>query len=271
MKTHCLSTSCLTVFLFYCCFLLIGILWNVILLFCISGINSCSPPDPPENSFIEGGKRPTEIGSVVKFRCKEGFQFVDKSTKLVTATCECSGRWVYKPMEPRCESMYSTQLSSSTIDDLCFFIQGKMCGEPPLAPMPGGVRSISVSMPPYERGTTVNYSCPEGSGLDGIPYRKCNILGLWEPSTKHHKCIRTRQLTLSVSVLNCCTFVQQTNTPARTLVRLKMGEDGYFLFLTVIWPASDASKDIVQREASIVLAMQAIPKTRSGAEYPLFV
>ena len=68
-----------------------------------AAINSCSSPDPPDNSFIEGGEKPTALGSIVKFRCKAGFQFVGTSAEVITATCKCSGRWIYKPIVPRCE------------------------------------------------------------------------------------------------------------------------------------------------------------------------
>ena len=35
----------------------------------------------------------------------------------------------------------------------------------------------------------MNYSCPEGSGLDGIPYRVCTEDLVWKPDTRVHTCI----------------------------------------------------------------------------------
>jgi hypothetical protein len=68
-----------------------------------TGIDSCLPPEPPDNTYIEGGQKPTALGSVVKFRCNKGFQFAGTSAEVVTATCGCSWLWVYDPVTPRCE------------------------------------------------------------------------------------------------------------------------------------------------------------------------
>jgi hypothetical protein len=135
-------------------------------------IDSCLPPEPPDNTYIEGGQKPTALGSVVKFRCNKGFQFAGTSAEVVTATCGCSWLWVYDPVTPRCEV--------------------KACSEPPQAPKPDGFRNISTSddfsVSRYFPGTVVTYSCPEGSGLDGIPFRVCNRFGEWEPKTRLHQC-----------------------------------------------------------------------------------
>ena len=69
-------------------------------------VKSCSPGDLelPDHSYIEGGWKSTAIGSVVKISCIKGFHFVGTTSKVITATCGCSGRWKYDDMMPKCHS-----------------------------------------------------------------------------------------------------------------------------------------------------------------------
>jgi hypothetical protein len=57
---------------------------------------------------------------------------------------------------------------------------------PPAAPLPGG--QVNVKGPPYVVGTKAEYKCPNGYGLDGIPYRICTGDGTWFPDTRIHIC-----------------------------------------------------------------------------------
>jgi uncharacterized protein YegL len=59
---------------------------------------------------------------------------------------------------------------------------------PPPPPVDGS--STDDGRIAYHAGERVNYSCPSGYGLDGIPYRTCSRHGIWEPHTPtpKHSC-----------------------------------------------------------------------------------
>lgn len=61
------------------------------------------------------------------------------------------------------------------------------CGPPPDAPGPNGA-ILGGGKTVYLVGATVNYTCPNGLGLNGVPYRTCTASLRWEPFTKVHKC-----------------------------------------------------------------------------------
>jgi hypothetical protein len=131
-------------------------------------ISSCSRLAAPTNGYIVGGKtHPTHVGSTSVFKCNPFYEFQGTALQTVQAICLCTGEWNYSPVRPYCKPM-------------------ECKSPPPAAPLPGG--QVNVKGPPYVVGTKAEYKCPNGYGLDGIPYRICTGDGTWFPDTRIHIC-----------------------------------------------------------------------------------
>ena len=73
------------------------------------------------------------------------------------------------------------------------FIADYFCTSPPPPPTPGGVTMFEddEKRTTFSVGSRVNYTCPDGYGLDGIPYRVCTEDLDWEPHSTIHNCHST--------------------------------------------------------------------------------
>ena len=79
---------------------------NVLLLFCASCCHLCKAGCSRENlPNLKGYKLPSSLdlvwyplptGSVVRFKCKEGYHFVGNGSASLSAVCSANGTWVEK-------------------------------------------------------------------------------------------------------------------------------------------------------------------------------
>ena len=121
---------------------------------CCNVLSSASDPGPVY-----------PFGAVVKFSCSTPLELRGPN-QLV---CNETGKWHPDGQTPRC-------------------ILPSGCLSPPPPPTPNGLSSDD-GRKAYSVGAKVNYSCPSGYGLDGLPYKICNNDGKWLPFSKKHLCV----------------------------------------------------------------------------------
>ena len=107
------------------------------------------------------------FGATVNYTCKKCAHLTGPS-QLV---CNVTGDWHPQRMSPYCKSQCP-------------------CSRPPQPSLSGGTSTLrSDERQTFHAGFRVNYTCPAGFGLDGVPYRICQKNGAWYPYTNRHKCI----------------------------------------------------------------------------------
>ncbi|XP_062498861.1 complement factor B-like [Corticium candelabrum] len=125
----------------------------------------------PLTNAIASTSRPGPVypfGTKATYSCKKDYNF----TGSHILRCLETGKWSPLDNIPRCIDLYP-------------------CGPPPPAPQPGGTSCVtSDSRLKFPVGFRVNYTCPTGFGLDGVPYRICPKDGFWYPSARKHTCIK---------------------------------------------------------------------------------
>eukprot|EP00118_Oscarella_pearsei_P019553 m.208365 g.208365 ORF g.208365 m.208365 type:complete len:1107 (+) comp39705_c0_seq1:79-3399(+) len=141
-------------------------------------VTSCKEPLPPENGRIirKKSNRLHPVGTTLTLKCNNGFYQNGKTWQdTIKATCSCTGNWKYDLGVPYCKRAFCSE-------------------SPPNAPPEG---NLSLTSPRTKKGyplnTIVNYTCPDGYGLRGIPYRICDAKGRWsalsQNASPNPKCI----------------------------------------------------------------------------------
>ena len=137
----------------------------------------------PLTNAIASTSRPGPVypfGTKASYSCKKDYNFT--GSRIIR--CLETGKWSPLDNIPRCIDLYP-------------------CGLPPPAPQPGGNSTVtSDSRLKFPIGFRVNYTCPTGFGLDGVPYRICLKDGSWNPNTRKHTCIGTLCNTYDYHI--CC-------------------------------------------------------------------
>ena len=132
-------------------------------------------------------------------KCDVGY-YNDGTKNSVKANCNCNGVWEYNPEALNCKRGFLRKLCSQNAACSALCLLAITCGEPPSAPEPNGKRLISEEgvLGKYAENTVVNYSCPDGYGLRGIPFRVCDLSGEWSTlsgsRTIHLQCISNRRV-----------------------------------------------------------------------------
>jgi hypothetical protein len=134
-----------------------------------SSIPLCTRVDvctPPEHMTIKGSLS-IALGSTAELSCTYGYKLSDATT--LPFLCDCNGIWNITLDPPPCQRFH--------------------CGPPPPPPKSGGLLAKnSTKTGIFTVGSVVNYTCPSGYGLDGIPYRVCSDSLTWEPNSRFNTC-----------------------------------------------------------------------------------
>lgn len=128
------------------------------------GLNNVQAKGVLTQSFLSGPPYP--LGSVVSFSCPAPFEL--SGPKQIV--CSETGNWHPNEDKPQC-------------------ILASGCASPPPPPWNGLSTAANITGIPYPVGFWVNYTCTNGYGLDGIPYRICGHDGTWWPSSRRHQCV----------------------------------------------------------------------------------
>ncbi|XP_062523887.1 complement C2-like isoform X2 [Corticium candelabrum] len=135
----------------------------------------------PSNMKVSNGSTNVAIGVEVRLYCTRGYK-LSNSLKLLPALCDCNGKWNITTNPSPCKDYF--------------------CTSPPPPPTPGGVTLFEddKNIVTFPVGSRVNYTCPDGYGLDGILYRVCTEDLDWEPHSKIHNCQKNLQVCLDPGV-----------------------------------------------------------------------
>jgi uncharacterized protein YegL len=123
---------------------------------------------PPQNMKAVGKSPFIPLGSTRQLSCDHGYK-LDNLLDSLPSSCDCHGN-----------------LNISSNPMVC---QRYHCGPPPPPPSSGSrLEDGQLHGGLYIVGSVVNYTCPVGYGLDGVPFRVCTERLRWEPSTAIHTC-----------------------------------------------------------------------------------
>ena len=126
--------------------------------------------DLPLTYAIASTSRPGPVypfGTKATYGCEKYYNFT--GSRIIR--CLETGKWSRLDNIPRCIDLYPCRL-------------------PPPAPKPGGTSTVTNdSRLTFPVGFRVNYTCPTGFGLNGVPYRICLKHGYWYPNVWNHTCI----------------------------------------------------------------------------------
>ena len=143
---------------------------------------------------VSNGSTNVAIGEEVSLYCTRGYK-LSNSLKLLPALCDCNAKWNITTNPSPCEGVIMPCLIKTMIKLPIRHnvIADYFCTSPPPPPTPGDVTSFEddKSRATFHVGSRVNYTCPDGYGLDGIPYRVCTEDLDWEPYSTIHNCHST--------------------------------------------------------------------------------
>ena len=158
---------------------------------------------------VSNGSINVAIGEEVSLYCTRGYK-LSNSLKLLPALCDCNGKWNITTNPSPCQGVINVMFKNMFKLPIRYnFIAEYFCTSPPSPPTPGGVTSFEddENRATFPVGSRVNYTCPDGYGLDGIPYRVCTKDLDWEPHSTIHNCHSTPNFVIIcvhfLLLLNC--------------------------------------------------------------------